>query len=242
MEKKTHKQKENISKYLKDTNDESNGDIYYKVKDIENDYNKLENEIQQISLDKNCDDDKDNENKIKENSHENYLKELKNISLEAQKIANEIKKLLFQEFQERYPKFKNLKLDKKNNVDPGCINEFSSFCKNNIKNEKQIVEDFCQKYKNQKYNQEDLDIFIKLTNIYLKCGLCNELIELKTCNYNEIFNNKKMYDLAEIRGSNKNVKFFVLPGLFYNGNFFQNGKIHVYTYINQKKDKNLDKK
>jgi hypothetical protein len=226
---KKDKKEEYIAKYIKDTNDESNENIYYKVKEIENDYNKVENYIQQICLDKNCDDNDDDEKETQENSHENYLKKLKNISLEAQKISIEIKKSLFQEFKKRKTQFKN------NDVDPGCINEFSSWCKNNIKSDEQMVEDLCQKYKKENYNKEDFDIFTKLTLIYLKCGLCNEIIELKTCDYNDTFDNKKMYDLAEIRGSNKNVKFWVLPGLFYNGSFFQNGKIHVYAYSNKNK-------
>ena len=233
-EEKKDKNEEYISKYLKEKNDESNENVYFKVKEIENDYNKVENEIQQMCLDKSCDDN-DDENETQENSHENYLKKLKNISLEAQKIAIEIKKSLFQEFLKRETQFKNLKLDKKNNVDPGCINEFSSWCKNSIKDDKQLVEDLCQNYKKENYNKEDFDIFTKLTLIYLKCGLCNEIIELKTCDYNDKFDNKQMYDLAEIRGSNKSVKFWVLPGLFYNGNFFQNGKIHVYAYSNKNK-------
>lgn len=231
---KQGKNEEYISKYIKDANDESNEGIYYKVKDIETDYIKLESEIQQISLDKNCDDD---ENEDQQNSHENYLKNLKNISLEAQNIANGIKKALFQEFRERKPNFANLKINDKNKVDPGCINEFSLWCKNNIKNEKQMVEDLCQKYRKRNYNEEDFDILAKLSLIYLKVGLCNEDIELKTCNNNDTFNNKQMYDLAEIRGINKKVKFVILPGLFYNGNFFQNGKIHVYAYYDKKNEK-----
>ena len=98
---KKDKKEEYIAKYIKDTNDESNENIYYKVKEIENDYNKVENYIQQICLDKNCDDNDDDEKETQENSHENYLKKLKNISLEAQKISIEIKKSLFQEFKKR---------------------------------------------------------------------------------------------------------------------------------------------
>ena len=228
-EKKDTKNQEEISKYIKDESEESNEDIYYKIKDIETEYSKLENEIQQLSLDKNCDDN-ENENEVQENSHENYLKKLRNIYLLAQKIANEIKKALFEEFKERKTQFVNLKLDKKNNVDLGCINEFSSWCKNNIKSEELMVEDLCKKSKEENYNEEDLNIFIKLTKIYLQCGLCNEIIELKTCNNNDNFDKNQMYDLAEIRGINKKVKFLVLPGLFYNGNYLQNGKIHIYAY------------
>lgn len=233
--KKDKRNKEDISKYIKGENEESNENIYYKVKDIENEYNKIENEIQQLSLDKNCDDN-DNENEAQESSHERFLKKLKNIYLQAQKIVNEKKKALFEEFKKRKSQFANLKLDKKYNVDPGCINEFSSWCKNNIKNEEQMVEDLCRKYKEENYNEEDLNIFIKLTGIYLQCSLCNEIIELKTCKNNDNFDKTQMYDLAEIRGINKKVKFLVLPGLYYNGNYFQNGKIHVYAYSSKIKN------
>ena len=76
----------------------------------------------------------------------------------------------------------------------------------------------------------------KLTKIYLECEIYNEIcnehfkIKLRKCPKEYNFDNKEMFDLAEVRGAKKKVKFCVLPGLFYNGEFFQNGKIHVLAY------------
>ena len=75
----------------------------------------------------------------------------------------------------------------------------------------------------------------KLTKIYLECRLCNEKIEYKECEKECAFDNKEMFDLAEVRGAKKKVKYCVLPGLFYNGEFFQNGKMHVLAYPTKNK-------
>jgi hypothetical protein len=221
-----------LSKYIKGQKEESKENIYFEIKDIENNYIKLENEIQQISLAKICNEEEDSENLL-----EKYLKKLKNISENARKIAFEIKKILFNEFQKRNPIFVNLKINKNNFVDPGCIYEFSSWCKNNIKDENQICEDLCRENKEENYEEEDLNIFIKLTKIYLQCELCNENIEFKSCDENCNFDKNQMYDLAEVSGINKKVKFYILQGLFYNGKFIKNGKIHVFAYsIKDKKN------
>ena len=212
-QKKTQKDEENISKYIKEKI-ETNPNNYYQVKNIENEYKKLENEIHQLCLDKNGDDDDEDGSKF-----EKFLDNLKNISEKAKKISGELKIALYKEFQKNNEKFKNLNLKIDNKVDPGCINEFSSWCKNNIKDEEQF------------YTKEDFDLLKKLTKVYLECELCNEYIDhKKKCPKECNFDNKEMFDLAEVRGTKKKVKFCVLPGLFYNGEFFQNGKIHVLAY------------
>lgn len=218
---------ENISKYIKDKI-ESNPNNYFQVKNIENEYKKLENEIRQLCLDKNGDDDDEDGSKF-----EDFLKNLKNISEIAIKISEKLKKDLYKEFQKNNKNTKNLKKD--NKVDEGCINEFSSWCKNNLRDEKQFVDDFCQKDYEKKYSKEEFDLLKKLTKIYLDCELCNEYIEYRKCDEKCDFDNKEMFDLAEIRSSKKKVKFCVLPGLFYNGEFFQNGKMHVLAYPTKNK-------
>ena len=138
---------------------------------------------------------------------------------------------MYKEFQKNNEIFKNLNLKDENKVDEGCINEFSSWCKNNIKDEEQFVQDFCQKDNEKNYTKEDFDLLKKLTKVYLECELCNEYIDhKKKCPKECNFDNKEMFDLAEVGGAKKKVKFCVLPGLFYNGKFFQNGKIHVLAY------------
>ena len=221
---KTQKDEENISKYIKDKK-ELNDNNYYRVKDIENEYKKIENEIHQLCLDKNGDDD-DEDGSI----FEKFLENLKNISEKAIKISEKLKIALFKEFLKNNQIFKNLNLKKDNRVDEGCINEFSSWCKNNLKDEAQFVQDFCQKDNVENFANEDFDLLKKLTKIYLECGLCNEYIKFKKCKKECDFDNKEMFDLAEVRGAKKKVKYCVLPGLFYNGEFFQNGKIHVLAY------------
>ena len=221
---KTQKDEENLSKYIKDKK-ESDKNNYYQVKNLENDYKKLENEIHQLCLDKNGDDDDEDGSKF-----EKFLENLKNISEKAFKISEKLKKALYKEFQKNNQTFKSLNLKKDNKVDESCINEFSSWCKNNLKDEEQFVQDFCQKDNEKNYTKEDFDLLKKLTKIYLECELCNEYIEYKKCKEECNFDNKEMFDLAEVRGAKKKVKFCVLPGLFYNGEFFQNGKIHVLAY------------
>lgn len=225
---KTQKDEENISKYIKEKI-ETNPNNYYQVKNIENEYKKLENEIHQLCLDKNGDDDDEDGSKF-----EKFLENLKNISEKAEEISKELEKALYKEFQKNNPTLKSFKED--NKVDEGCINEFSSWCKNNLQNEEKFVEDFCKKKdKEKKYSkEEDFDLLKKLTKIYLECEIyneiCNEHIEYRKCDKECNFDNKEMFDLAEVRGAKKKVKFCVLPGLFYNGEFFQNGKIHVLAY------------
>ncbi len=51
-----------LSKYIKGPLEESKENIYFEIKDIENDYIKLENEIQQISLAKICKEYEESEN------------------------------------------------------------------------------------------------------------------------------------------------------------------------------------
>ena len=225
---KTQKDEENISKYIKEKI-KTNPNNYYQVKNIENEYKKLEYEIHQLCLDKNGDDDDEDGSKF-----EKFLENLKNISEKAKKISWELQEALYKEFQKNNEKFKNLNLKIDNKVDPGCINEFSSWCKNNIKDEEQFVQDFCQKDNEKNYTKEDFDLLKKLTKIYLECEIyneiCNEHIEYRKCDKECNFDNKEMFDLAEVGGAKKKVKFCVLPGLFYNGKFFQNGKIHVLAY------------
>ena len=60
---KTQKDEENISKYIKEKI-KTNPNNYYQVKNIENEYKKLEYEIHQLCLDKNGDDDDEDGSKF----------------------------------------------------------------------------------------------------------------------------------------------------------------------------------
>ena len=64
--------------------------------------------------------------------------------------------------------------------------------------------------------------------MYFHCDIVFPLIEI---NFNKKvdFNSKDMIDFIN-KGKNRKVNFVILPSLFYNGNFLQNGKTWVFTY------------
>ncbi len=214
-----------IKKYIKDCSQELSESNSYLAKKIEDEYFKIESDIQQLCLGK-CSDDEEKENE----SLGKYLFKLKNIAEKALELAEKLKDSLFEEFKEKNKVYSNLK----NHDDPGCIVEFSSWSKNSLIDEKQFIKEFCEKYKDKDYTEEDYNIFIKLTGIYLQCFLSSQKIEFKKCKNFSEFDSKEMYDLAEIRDNKKNkkkVNFCVLPGLFTNELYFNSGKMHVFTYL-----------
>jgi len=223
-EKKSHKEEESkldISKYIKTYIKELTFNDSYLAKDIEKDYITLESDIQQLCLDKN-----DEEEEIENESLGKYLYKLRGIALNAVELVLELKQALFLEFKKQKKEFANLKIN-----DPGCIVEFSCWTKMSLIDEKQFLENFCKKRKKVEYNEEDFNLYKRLTGFYFQCLLCSEVIELKYLKKNNTdFNNNEMYDLAQVRGSKKKVNFDVLPGLFYNNLFLQSGKIHVFCY------------
>ena len=64
--------------------------------------------------------------------------------------------------------------------------------------------------------------------MYLHCVLSFPYVEISFEN-EEKFNSEKMIDFIN-RGHNRKVNFVILPSLFSNGNFLQNGKSWVFTY------------
>lgn len=221
-----------ISEYIKPYTKELTFNDSYLAKNIENEYINLESDIQQLCLDKN-----DEEEEIENESLGKYLYKLKGIASNALKLVSDLKEALFLEFKKNNKIFQNLKIN-----DPGCIVEFSCWAKNSLIDEKQFLKNFCEKSKKEEYSKEDFDLYLKLAGIYFQCLLSSEIIEFKYLkNYDIDFNNNEMYDLAQVRGNKKKVNFDVLPGLFYNKIFFQNGKIHVFCYIPNKTYKHQNK-
>ena len=222
----------NISEYINSYSKELTINESYLPKNVEKEYTTIESEIQQLSLAIN-----DEEEETENESLGKFLYKLKGISLNALELANDLKKALFQEFIKNNTQFAKLKMD-----DSGCIIEFSSWTKNSLKDEKNFFKHFCEENKKEDYKEEDFNLYLKLTTIYFKCLLCSDIIEFKHLKNNDIdFNSNEMYDLAEVRGNKKKVNFEVLPGLFYNGMFFQNGKIHVFCYTPEKTYKHIVK-
>ena len=230
IEKEATKEEFNFdsSKYVLSTKKKLTMNDSYLVKNIEKEYIDIESEIKQICLDKN-----DDEEQIENEVLGKYLYKLKGIALNAKELAEKLTNILFKEFKKVKKEFANLKV----NTDPGCIVEFSSWTKNSLIDEKKFLKDFCEKNKKNEYNEEDYNLYLKLTEIYFHCLACSEEIEFKSLKKSEIdgdFNKEEMFDLAQIRGTKKKVNFEVLPGLYYNKQYFEKGKKHVFAYIPEK--------
>ena len=67
-----------------------------------------------------------------------------------------------------------------------------------------------------------------MTKLYFHCKLSFPSIEINF-EKEEMFNSKKMIDFIN-RGPNRKVNFVILPSLYSNGNYLQNGKSFVFTY------------
>ena len=73
-------------------------------------------------------------------------------------------------------------------------------------------------------------LFHDLTMMYFHCKISYPLVEINFDKQDD-FNSDNMIDFIN-RGKNRKVNFVILPSLYSNGNFLQNGKTWVFTYIN----------
>jgi len=84
----------------------------------------------------------------------------------------------------------------------------------------------------EKEIKENKDFFPKLfrdlTMMYLHTKISSPLVEINF-EADEDFNSEKMIDFIN-RGKSRKVNFVILPALFSNGNFLQNGKYWVFTF------------
>jgi len=154
-----------------------------------------------------------------------FLKEVARLS----RISYNKKNLLFKLMKDKYIKQKgNISLDNENSK-----NEFSSWVKNfekengnkeylNILNQIKLFEN---NNKEQKYLEK---LFSDLTIMYFHCDLSFPSIQINFKKEND-FISEKMIDFIN-RGKNRKVNFIILPSLFSNGNYLQNGKSWVFTY------------
>ena len=79
---------------------------------------------------------------------------------------------------------------------------------------------------NEKYL---LILFYDLSLLYFHCHIAFPLVEIDF-KIEEKFNSSKMIDFIN-RGKNRMVNFVILPSLFSNGLFLENGKSWVFTYL-----------
>ena len=154
-----------------------------------------------------------------------FLKEVARLS----RISYNNKNLLFKLMKDKYIQIKgNISFNDENSK-----KEFSSWVKKfekengnkeylNILNQIKI---FDNNNTNQKYLEK---LFYDLTIMYFHCDLSFPSIQINFKKEND-FISEKMIDFIN-RGKNRKVNFIILPSLFSNGNYLQNGKSWVFTY------------
>ena len=154
-----------------------------------------------------------------------FLKEVARIS----RISYNNKNLLFKLMKDKYIKQKgNISLN-----DESSKKEFSSwvkkFEKENGNKEYLNILNQIKIFENNNINQKYLEkLFYDLTIMYFHCDLSFPSIQINFKKEND-FISEKMIDFIN-RGKNRKVNFIILPSLFSNGNYLQNGKSWVFTY------------
>ena len=89
-----------------------------------------------------------------------------------------------------------------------------------------------QKYENNEQQQYLSKLFNDLTILYFHCDLSFPLVTI-SFKKEENFNSEKMIDFIN-KGKNRKVNFIILPSLFSNGVFLENGRSYAFTYIKDK--------
>ena len=154
-----------------------------------------------------------------------FLKEVARIS----RISYNNKNLLFKLMKDKYIQIKgNISLN-----DESSKKEFSSwvkkFEKENGNKEYLNILNQIKLFDNNNTNQKYLEkLFYDLTIMYFHCDLSFPSIQINFKKEND-FISEKMIDFIN-RGKNRKVNFIILPSLFSNGNYLQNGKSWVFTY------------
>ena len=154
-----------------------------------------------------------------------FLKEVARLS----RISYNKKNLLFKLMKDKYIQIKgNISFNDENSK-----KEFSSwvkkFEKENGNKEYLNILNQIKLFDNNNTNQKYLEkLFYDLTIMYFHCDLSFPSIQINFKKEND-FISEKMIDFIN-RGKNRKVNFIILPSLFSNGNYLQNGKSWVFTY------------
>ena len=165
--------------------------------------------------------------------NENVASFLKNVAI-ISRISFKEHKNLNKEMEEKYL---NIPGNKKQKDDEIYKKEFSQWIKNLEKKEgKRIYDNFLNQLKpfekeikdnkEQKYLKQ---LLYDLIIMYFHCDISFPIVEINFTK-KEDFNSEMMIDFIN-RGKNRKVNFVILPSLFYNGNYIQNGKLWVFTYF-----------
>ena len=153
-----------------------------------------------------------------------FLRDVAKIS----RLSYNSRKILFHAMKDNYQKsLPNKKLEDSNNFNK----EFSYYIKClEKKNGKKVYQNILSQVKLfDKEEINNLKLFYDLTIMYFHCDISYPSVEI-SFKKEQDFNSEKMIDFVN-RGKNRKVNFIVLPSLISNGNFLENGKSFVFTYI-----------
>ena len=215
-----------IKEYKIETNSELN---IFTAKDIQEENKEITRNFQNETYNyMNINEKIENENVAK------FLRYVAQIS----RISYNTSYKLLKEMEEKFIKFKKKKISFN---DEDIKKEFSFLMKssekeNQIKGKNKFkeYENILNKENPLKNNENSkegkylLNLYYNLSIMYFHCHIAFPLVEIdfKT---EENFNSEKMIDFIN-RGKSRKVNFVILPALFSNGNFLQNGKFWVFTF------------
>ena len=216
------------SRPQQDTNKKYRKLDYFTSKDIQDENKEITRIFQKEALNY-INDDEETENE----TIGQFLKGVALISRRAHNTSNELFIKMFQEFSEFEEKeitISNLENDEQ------LKKEFSSWVKEfeTTPEGKQKYDKYFNQFKGEgtlakeKYTPI---LFSQLTKLYFHCELSFPIVDV---DFNDIesgmpFNHEKMIDFIN-KGRNRKVNFVILPSLFSNGNYLENGKSWVFTY------------
>ena len=198
---------------------------YFTSKDIQDENKEITRIFQKEALDY-IDDDEEKENE----TIAKFLKNVANISRKAYNISNDLFIKMFEEFLIYTEEQKTISSLKSNEH---FKKEFSSWVKEYEKDPE--VKQYYEKYFNlNKIKGKFVDnkyiptLFSQLIKLYFHCELSFPNVNVDF-NSKIKFNHEKMIDFIN-KGNKKEVNFVILPSLFSNGNYLENGKSWVFTY------------
>ena len=200
---------------------------FFTSKDIQEENKEITRIFQKESLN-HIDDDEKEENE----SIGHFLKEVALISRMAYNTSNELFIKMFNEFLKDRSEKKNIS-DLKN--DELLKKRFSSWVKQYEKDPKgmQLYKDYFDSFTGRgiyNNNQYLFNLLSQLIKLYFHCEISFPNVEVVFDLNKEIkFIHEKMIDFIN-KGNNRKVDFVILPSLFSNGNYLENGKFWVFTY------------
>ena len=162
----------------------------------------------------------------------NYLILVAEASRRAYNKSNELFKKMFDEFQKTIKEKKAISALKN---DENLRTKFSSWVKEYEKGPegKNKYENYFKGEGIYIKNKNISNLFPQLIKLYFHCELSFPNVDVNF-NDNDLkigipFNHETMIDFIN-KGNNRKVNFVILPSLFSNGNFLENGKYWVFTF------------